>query len=569
MSVRTPRWSSRLVARRQFLLTLGAGLAGSVGVLACAPTPPPAAQPTAAPKAPAAAPPTSPPAAAAAPKPTTAPAPTAAAAANPTTAPAAKAAGGVLTTAIEADPITIDPAFTSGLPGRRTGRAVFDALIDLDQQGQPIPALAERWETPDPKTYVLHLRKGVKFHDGTDFNAEAVKFHFDRHLNPDTKSLRRGELAQVEEVAIQDSHAVKITLKAPFAPFLYALFDWSAFIASPTAVQKLGQEFGVKPVGTGPFRFVEYAKDQHTIVERNPDYWDAGKPSLDRIVFRPIPVDSTRLTELRSGGVQIAEDLPYQDVQRMRAMSEIVLSEKNGFRFEFLAFQTQKQPYGANRAFRQALNWALDREAIHAGVYFGTGSIGYDPFLPGTAFHDPNYQPFTRDVAKAKQLLDSAGLPSPLEFTLYVGPDPVVQKKAQIIQANYGEVGVGVKIEPEDSSASTERMLGSNFDLYVGRWWGYRPDPDLYLTTLVHSTGSNNYSKYANPETDRILDEARSEASLEKRVALYRRLAPILSEDAANIYYHYGANFKGLSPAVRGFVHMQDGIVRYRDISLS
>jgi len=160
-------------------------------------------------------------------------------------------------------------------------------------------------------------------------------------------------------------------------------------------------------------------------------------------------------------------------------------------------------------------------------------------------------------------------VPSPPQFTLYVGPDTVIQKKAQIIQANFADVGVTVKIEPEDGTANTNRMLNSNFDLYVGRWWGYRPDPDLYLTTLVHSTGSNNYSKYANPEVDRLLDTARAEPSVEKRIGTYRQVAPILSEDAANIYYHYGSNFKGLSPKVRGFIHMQDGIVRYRDISVS
>jgi len=565
MSTRLRRERKTTVTRRQFLRWFGVGLVGSAMAAACGPAAPSAPSPTAAPKAtaaqptaPAASAPTTQPAAAA----TTAPAAKAA-------APAAATAGGTLVTAIEADPITIDPAFTSGLPGRRTGRAIFDPLVDLDEQGRPIPALAERWEAPDPQTYIFHLRRGVKFHDGTDFNAEAAKFNFDRHLNPDTKSLRRGELSQIDTVAVQDSHTLKIALKAPYAPFVFALFDWSAFMVSPTAVQSFGQDFGVKPVGTGPFRFAEYAKDQHTIVERNPDYWDKGKPGLDKIVFRPIPVDTTRLTELRSGGVQIAEDLPFQDIARLRSMSEIVLSEKTGFRFEFLAFQTQKPPYGSNRPFRQALNWTLDREAIHRGVYFETGTIGYDPFLPGTPFYDASFKPFSRDTDRAKQLLDGAGLPSPLEVTLYVGPDPVVQKKAQIIQANFADVGVTVKIEAEDSTASTDRMLKSNFDLYVGRWWGYRPDPDLYLTTLVHSTGSNNYSKYANPEVDRLLDAARTEPAIEKRVALYRQLAPILSEDAANIYYHFGSNFKGLSPKVRGFVHMQDSIVRYRDISLS
>ena len=476
--------------------------------------------------------------------------------------------GGTLTTAIEDDPITLDPAFTTSLPGRRIGRAIFDPLVDLDEQGGLVPGLAESWEQPDSRTYVLNLRQGVSFHDGTPFDAEAVKFHFDRHLDEENESLRRGELLAVESAEVLDAHRVRINLREPFAPFLYALFDWSGFIVSPTAVESLGDEFGVQPVGTGPFRFAEYTRDERTVVTRNEDYWDASRPQLDEIIYLPIQSDSSRLTELRSGGVQIAEDLPYQDIARLREMPEIIVSEKPGFRFEFLAFQVTSESHAASKPFRQALNWLLDREAIHQSVYFGTGAIGYDPFLPGTPFYDADYVPFTRDLDRARRLLDEAGAAG-ASFTVYVGADPVVQKKAQIIQANFAEVGITMNIQNEDPTSNTTRMVNGEFDLFIGRWWGYRPDPDQYLSTLLHSAGSNNYSSYANPEVDRLIEEARANSVLEERVALYRQMPPIVNDDAPNIYYHTGSNFKGLAPSVAGFVHRQDSIVRYADVWLT
>jgi peptide/nickel transport system substrate-binding protein len=224
--------------------------------------------------------------------------------------------GGTLTTAIEDDPITLDPAFTTSLPGRRVGRAIFDPLVNLNERGELVPGLAESWEQPDDRAYVLTLRQDVSFHDGTPFDAEAVKFHFDRHLDEANESLRRGELLVVESTEILDTHRIQVNLREPFAPFLYALFDWSGFIVSPAAVESLGDEFGVKPVGTGPFQFAEYTPDQRVVVTRNANYWDPSRPQLDEIIYRPIPSDSSRLTELRSGSVQIAEDMPYQDIER-------------------------------------------------------------------------------------------------------------------------------------------------------------------------------------------------------------------------------------------------------------
>lgn len=499
-----------------------------------------------------------------------APANPAAPAASPSAVVAVLKRGGKMSIGNSTDPTSLDNLYSYAVSQRGIMRAIHDPLVDYDPNtGKVIPMLAESWDTPDPKTYILHLRKGVKFHDGTDFDAEAVKYHFDRHLDPANKSQRRTELLSVDKVEVVDSSTVKISLKTPYAAFLISLFDRPGLILSPSALKKQGDKYGVSPSGgTGPFKFVEYAQDDHITVERNPNYWDTGKPYLDSITFRVIPVDATRLVELRSGGVQLAEDMPYQDVDRLKQMSEIVLSEKPGFRYEYVRWNAQNSPYGKSLEFRQALNWALDRDAIQKTVYFNTGNIGFAPFLPGQPFYDANYRPFTRDLAKAKDLLEKSGVPKPWKFTMYTTVDPVRQKELQIIQANLAELGVETSIQQEQGAAATARNTNGDYVLTIS-WWGQRPDPAQYLGTQWHST-SPYYptGNIKDPETDRLIEQGEQESDVEKRKTIYRQLADRLNAQAEVLFYHNGSNFKGLSPRVKGFVHWPDTLIRYQNLAL-
>jgi peptide/nickel transport system substrate-binding protein len=478
--------------------------------------------------------------------------------------------GGTLMIADRFDPQSIDPAFSGNIDARRILRAIFDPLVDVDPQGKVIPVLAESWDTPDPRTFVLHLRQGVKFHDGTPFNAEAVKFHFDRHLDPKTASRRNAELLSVAGADIVDANTVRVRLKAPYSAFMALLFDWSGFIVSPTAVQKLGNDFNVKPVGTGPFKIVEYQQGQQTTVERNSDYWMKDRPYLDRVVFRQIPADATRLVELQSGGVQLAEDLPFQDVDRVRAMKELVLSEKAGARFYYPTWNADSA-YGKSVEFRRALNWILDREGIFKSVFFGTGAIGYDPFIPGSPFFDPDYKPFKRDLTMAKQLLDKANVPTPAKFTIYNPGDPESQKLFQILQANYAEVGVTIDLQVEQGAAAQARNDRGDwtFQWYSNVWWGYRPDPAQYIATIWHSQSQyQKTGKLKDPELDRLIEQGEGEPDPTKRKQIYRQLAARLNDLAPTIFFLYGADLKGMSPKLKGFVHYGDTITRYKDVWL-
>jgi len=485
-------------------------------------------------------------------------------------APAAVKKGGVLIVADWFDDQTADPAFNAGFPGRRVERTIFDPLVDVDLKGNILPtALAENWTIPDPTTYVFQLRQGIKFHDGTDFNAEAVKFHFDRHLDPATKSRRNGELIAVDHAEVVDTYTVGVKLKTPYAAFLASLYDWSGFIVSPTAVQKWGNDqFGVHPVGTGPFKFVSYSADQGWAVERNADYWQKNTPALDGVTWKIIPLDSTRLVELRSGGVHIAELLPFQDVDRMRQMSEIVLSEGKGYRLHWSRWNAGS-PYGKSLEFRQAMQSIIDRDLIHASVYFNTGNIGYDAFFPNTGFYDPNYKPFTRDLDKARALLDKAQVPQPVKFTVYIGTDAVYKKLTEVYQQNFADVGINFDIQTETGAAVTARDQSGDWVLQTNGGWGYRPDAAQYIATnWISNTNYYPSGTLKDQQLDDLIVQGQTESDQSKRYQVYRRLADRMNELSGSVFDHHASDFKGLSPKVKGFLQYPDGTTRYKDLWL-
>jgi peptide/nickel transport system substrate-binding protein len=477
--------------------------------------------------------------------------------------------GGTLAVAIFADPLSFDPALAGNVQGRTACRALHDTLFTVDQQGRLAPGLVASWEQPDDKTFLLKLRPNVKFQDGTPLDAAAVKFNIDRIGDPVLASIRGGEIRTLDKIEAVDALTVKMTLKYPFAAFLFPFTDVTGCIGSPTAMQKWGRDYGLHPVGAGPFKLVEYAKDSKTVLERNPDYWDAGKPYLDQVVLRPIPTDSTRLAELRAGGVQIAEALPLQNIRQLRESKEIVISEKVGFRWEYFGFNCHDEFPSKAKKFRQAFQWAIDREALHQAAYFATGSIGYDGILPGSPFHDPNYKPFQRDMEKAKRLIDESGVTVPLTIRGPLQPDPVKQRAAQVFQATVGELGITVQIEQVDTAGYNAALTSGKMAIDLQGWWGYRPDPDQYLAILCHSSGSYaKYHGYNSPAMDELIVAERAARSEAERRQVFRKVVDLMNEDAVYVPWHYGSDFKGLHPTVKGFVHPQDAIIKFQELSL-
>jgi len=484
-------------------------------------------------------------------------------------APAVQHPGGALTVAIFADPLGFDPHLVGNLQGRAACRAIHDTLLTIDRQGRLAPGLAQAWEQPDDKTIVLRLRPGVKFHDGTVFDAAAVKYNIDRIRGGKlgVGAIRAGEIRTLDTVETPDAATVVLRLKTPFSAFLYPLTDVAGCIGSPTAFERWGLDYARHPAGTGPFKLAEYLKDAHTVLERNGAYWMAGKPLLDRLVLRPIPTDSTRLAELRAGGVQIAEALPLQDVQRLRQAGEFVVSEKVGFRWEYFGLNLHDRYPGRNQAFRQAFQWAIDRDALHHVAYFGTGSVGYDGILPGSPFHDSTYKPFHYDIDRAKRLIEQSGLPTPIVLQAPLQPDPVKQRAAQVLQANIAPLGISLQIQQVDTAGYAAALQSGTLPIDLQGWWGYRPDPDQYLAILLASWGSYaKYNAYDNPKMDALIRGEQGAKSEAERRQYLRQACELMNEDAPYVPWHYSSDFKGLHHKVQGFVHPPDGIIDFREL---
>src|SRR5262245_21020641 len=389
---------------------------GGLGVLsACGPGSP-APGPTSAP-APASTPAQGAPAQATAPAKAAAAPSTVTAALTPAAAAGSAKRGGTLKVTLDSDIIGIDPHGASAGVDRNVYTAIYNGLVAPDKNLKIVPDLAESWTTPDPRTYIFKLRSGVKFHDGTAFDADAVKKNFDWILDPANASARRPEIVDVEQVSVVDPLTVRITLKNAFAPFLSILSDRAGYMVSPAARAKFGNDYPRNPVGTGPFQFVEWIKDDHVTFKRFDGYFEPSLPYLDEITYRPIPDLSVALTELKTANVDFLFRIDPKDVPDVKSTPNAVYLEGPGVGYQGLWINTAKGPL-ADRALRQAVNLAVDREALLAAAYFGIGQIAQGPIPPSSWAYDPSIPHVQRDVAAARQKLAEGGQPNGFKLVL-------------------------------------------------------------------------------------------------------------------------------------------------------
>src|SRR6266536_599657 len=290
-----------------------------------------------------------------------------------TTAPAAAnkpVKGGTLTAVMSRDATNFDPVFQNDVYSAVVLNQVVDTLYELDKEGKAVGRLVEKTDNPSPNVYVWSIRKGIKFHDGTDLNAEAVKFNIQRHID-NQKSVRFGDVRDITSMEVSDPYTLKVTLKQAFAPFPYKLTVGAGYILSPAAVQKLGDTLprDLTGAGSGPFRFTSWQKDTQIVVDRNPTYWkkdSSGEtlPYLDKIVFKPFPDENVRLTNLKTGdGDVLIANPPYKDVADLKKDPSLEVKQIPGIGWSFLTLNNTKPPF--NKAdVRRALAYAIDRDAI-------------------------------------------------------------------------------------------------------------------------------------------------------------------------------------------------------------
>ncbi len=470
------------------------------------------------------------------------------------------------------DPDILDPSLARTYVGRIVFAALCDKLFDINEKLEIVPQLATAHAWEDPKTLLVTLRTGVRFHDGEAMDAEAVKYSLLRHLNMQG-SFRRGEINSMESVEVVDATHVRIRLKEPFAPFLSQLTDRAGMIVSPKAAEAAGNQFGNRPVCAGPFRFVERVAQDRIVVERFPDYWDAARIHLNRITYLPIPDSTVRLANLQSGAIEISETVSPSDVAAIRRNSRLrlVLSDELGYQSITLNIGNGPRantPFGRDPRVRQAFELAIDRDALNQVVYEGMYSPTRQAVPPASPYHVPGIRPEPRNVERAKALLREAGVRTPLPVEMTVPNNPDLRQVAEVIQAMVAEAGFELKINAMEFASSLQAASRGEFETYLLGWSG-RTDPDGNIWTFIHTGAPQNDGRYSNPEVDALLNQQRQVNGVAERRALLERMWRIaVVQDVSRIYLWHRKNTPAMSARVQGFAAVPDGLVRVQGLRL-
>lgn len=474
---------------------------------------------------------------------------------------ASAAAAQTLTVGLDADPPRLDPALSSAFVDRQVMNQIFDKLVDLDQNLKIVPMLATSWKvTGGGLIYTFKLRSGVKFHDGTPLNAEAVKFSIDRSMTLEG-SARKGELGSVKEVRVIDAQTVQLSLRQPFGPLLAVLSDRAGMIVSPTAAQKGGADFQNAPVGSGPFVFESRKRQDNITLNASKTYW-GGAPKIDKLVYRPFPDGDVRYANLLSGAVQVVTPVDPKDVSRLGQNTRFRVLSYSGLGFQGIWLNVTKGPF-TSKAFRQAVAATIDRDVIVKSVFYDTAEPSAGPFPPGTPAYSSAIKVPRADLALARRKM--AG--KPLSFTLLTAPGSVNTQLAQLYQAMFAQAGMNVRIEQVEFGALLDRADKRNYDALMLGWSG-RPDPDGNIYDFFTTGTANNQAGYSNKTVDSLLAKARAQNAMSARVATYNVALGTVLDDAAYVYTYHQRNLVGTTAGVSGLKPIPDGILRFHDVDL-
>jgi len=480
--------------------------------------------------------------------------------------PAPSKRGGTLTVARGSQPSTLNPY--GGMSGRLTIAQIMEPLVDLDKETlEPVPLLATSWEIPDEKTYVFTLRKGVKFHDGTDFDAQAVKFAFEYMLNPDNASPRASDFERIESVEVIDDHKVAFHLTEPFGVFLSVLAT-RGFFVSPTMLQNATPaELDAKPVGTGPFKVVEWIRDDKIVLERFEDYWDSGLPYLDELVYKILPEYTVKMVALRTGEVDIVDNVPATEIEAVKKEENLVFASVPSTGYRSIYLNCDAPPFNDMR-LRQALAWALDREEFIRLGTLGIGSPAYGPIAPPQWAFDPSFKPYKQDLDKARALMAEAGFPDGFSFAVKLRNSSEEIRMAEVLQGQFAEIGIDMEIITGEYNAVRATVIAGDYDAFLVGWTG-GPDPDSNTHNSFNTNGWFNWVNYSNPEVDRLLDEARSISDIPKRTELYREAERIISDEAPMVFIkfpYFAADGQAHGLRVKNYVPDPQQIMYFKEV---
>lgn len=468
-----------------------------------------------------------------------------------------------ITFALSTDINSTDPY--NGTDATQFFLKVFSALTKTDESGKVVGDLAESYTTIDDNTWEFKLRKGIAFHNGETFNAEAVKFSVDRMLSPDNKFSFAADFSVIKEAVVVDEHTVRIVTKEPFNGLPLRLTFLA--IVPPQYIRDKGDEhFAKNPVGTGPFRFKEYVKDDHFTLTANLDYF-GGAPSADEIVFRPIPEEAARVAALEAGEVDIIQGISSNQFERLQRNDKLEVVSFPTTRSVYIGLDTINNPATKRREFRQALNYAVDVDAIIEHVLKGKAKRLSTVFLPHFDGYDKDIEPYPHDLEKAKSLIRQSGYknePLTLVFTPALHNSKEV---AEAVASQLREAGVNVTATQKESSLfRTEIAAGKADPLFLFGFGGAMNSPEL-LTRVGFGSGQR-ISAFANPEFDNLRLKASGTIDPGKAGELWKELQVKFRDEAPAIFLYQQYSTAAYSKRLQGFKPRMDELIDLNTVSV-
>ena len=466
-----------------------------------------------------------------------------------------------------AEPVTMDPPQITDLNSARVTKRIFEGLVGQELGSYKlVPGLAQSWDiSRDGLTYTFRLRPNVTFHDGTPFNAEAVKFVFERQLNDKgpyyatgTYPYVKGFLGNVAGVEVLDASTVQIKLKAPLTPFLQYLAHQSLFMFSPESLKKWGKDVVKHPVGTGPFKLETWEPGVKVVLARNEHYW-GGAPKIRQAIYVPIVEAQARLVALKTGDIDLTMDVPPDSLDELRRDPNLVVAESNSSAVWYVTLNT-RHPILKDRRVRQALNHAVNKEAIIRDILRGTAIVSRGPISPVYGpYYEENTARYPHDLEKARALLKDAGYAGGFELGFLVpesgsGMQSPVEM-ATVIQANLAQIGVRAKIQTMEWGAYLRKYLEQP-DMAEMSWNPSIGDPDHMMYMLLSSDRfppAFNSGYYQNDRVDDLLRRARTTLDEKARVPLYKEAQKLVVEDAPWIFVDHGKQVIVHRKRVQGF----------------
>lgn len=456
----------------------------------------------------------------------------------------------------QADAKVMDPAAQNDVVSQMACNAIYDNLVYVDTKGGLHPMLAERWEVSGDLDYVFYLRKGVRFHNGEELKADDVKFSIDRALTPLGAPVKN-VMQHIDSAKIVDDYTVVIRLKHPYTPFIAAIFNTVGCIVNRKAVEEAGDNYGMQPIGTGPFKFESWTKGDRYTLTRFDGYW-GDKPKYAKLVVRSVPEPTSRAIELESGGADISFPLAQTDMKRIEENPrlDLIRSMTNGV--VYMGFNTAKPPFD-NVNVRRAINLALDTEGIHKAVWRGVGRVPRSPVAPNIKYsYDSRYPRHEQNIEEAKRLLKEAGVEG-LKCQIWSNERKERVNSATIIQAQLADIGIDAEIKVLEWGAYLEGLKKKEHDMFI-LGWAATVDPEFALTINLQTGMPLNYTFFSNPELDALLEKGRQIADGAEREAVYKKAQDIVNDQVPWVYLYIEETLAGKQKNIKGF-HLLPSIV--------